>query len=154
VHGEEFPELRILAEKATLDVLSQCFDRPAFTTPFWREVSIPDFEKAITDTIEVLNTGVHRLRDGTFIKKIPSRYELVDPVVKQGVAEIYKLVVKLRDNFVALKRSKDIKPCECNEPDCPVYIVSDKACKMMDNIRQQIFTEFRAIKADFALAIE
>lgn len=143
-----------MAEKATLNLLSECFDRPAFTTPFWREVSIPDFEKAITDTIEVLNTGVHRLRDGTFIKQIPSRHDLLDPVVKQRVGKIYKLVVKLRDNFVALKRSKDIKPCECNETDCPVYILSDKACEVMDKTRQQIFDEFQAIKPDFAISIE
>ncbi len=45
-------------DKDIIDLLSECFDRPAFITPFYRESNIPDFEKALTYTIEVLNTGV------------------------------------------------------------------------------------------------
>ena len=45
--------------------MAECFDRPAFDTPFRDESNVPDFKKAITDTIEALNTGIHRLRDGT-----------------------------------------------------------------------------------------
>jgi len=55
--------LETQADKAI--VLAECFDRPAFTTPFHRKVNIIDFEKAITDTIEVLNKGLHRLYSST-----------------------------------------------------------------------------------------
>jgi len=154
VHGEDFPELSAQADTAALTLLVECFDRPAFTTPFYREVNIPDFEKAIVDTIEVLNTGMHRLRDGTFIKKVPSRHELTNPTVKEEITKIYKLVVKLRDTFVDLKKKREIKPCECGEADCPVYILSDNACLQMDNIRRDIFSGFKSIKQGVNLHLE
>jgi len=72
INGDEFPdapaELRMFAEAVTpqsdeeiLALMAGLFDRPAFYTPFHQESSIPAFKKAITDTIEALNTGVHRL---------------------------------------------------------------------------------------------
>lgn len=137
-----------------VDLIAECFDRPAFTTMFRRESNIPDFEKAITDTIEVLNTGVHRLRDGTIIRAIPSRHRITDQGLKTELAAITKLVVKLRDNFVELKRKKEIEPCRCNQPDCPVYVLSDNACKIMDSIRQEIFAKFRKIKPKFNLELD
>jgi len=154
VNGEDFPELTAQTDKAVLTTLGECFDRPAFTTPFYREVNIPDFEKAIVDTIEVLNTGIHRLRDGTFIKKIPSRHELTNPAIKEEIAKIYKLVVKLRDTFVDLKKKQEIKPCECGEVDCPVYILSDNACHQMDKIRNDIFSSFKSINPGVNLHLE
>jgi len=57
-----------------------CRLNPAFYTPFNSESSIPAFKKAITDTIEAINTGVHRLRDGTEIRRIPNRRHSVKPV--------------------------------------------------------------------------
>lgn len=128
-----------------------CFNRPAFTTPFHREVNIPDFGKAITDTIEVLNTGVHRLRDGTLIRQIPSRHQLKDIVVKNDVAALYNLVVKLRDTFTDLRRKKEIENCGCGDPDCPTYMMSDNACQKMDTIRLEIFTAMQKIKLDTSL---
>lgn len=74
IKGEGFPgtpaDLRIFAEAITpqsddeiIGLMAGLFDRPAFYTPFHQESSIPAFKKAITDTIEAMNTGVHRLRD-------------------------------------------------------------------------------------------
>ena len=154
VHGEDFPELNTESDKAIIDLLAECFDRPAFTTVFHREVNIPHFEKAITDTIEVLNTGIHRLRDGTFIRNIPTRHQIADIQLKANIADIYKLVVKLRDTLIELKRKKEIKDCECGQPDCPTYFFSDNACQLMDNIRLDIFRHFREINPDFHLQLE
>ncbi len=151
VHGEDFPELASQFDKSAVELLAQCFDRPAFTTPFHREVNIPDFEKAIVDTIEVLNTGMHRLRDGTLIKKIASRHEISDNRIKSQVADVYKLVVKLRDTFIDLKRKNEIEPCGCGDKDCPTYMLSDHACQQMDKIRQDIFDQFHQIDPDFDL---
>lgn len=67
-----------MTDKQIINELIDCFDRPAFQTIFHREVNIHDFGKAITDTVEVLNTGIHRLRDGTLIKQASSRHQIED----------------------------------------------------------------------------
>jgi hypothetical protein len=41
-----------------LGLMTRAFDRPAFRTPFHGESSLPAFKQAITDTIQVLNTGI------------------------------------------------------------------------------------------------
>lgn len=143
-----------LTDKEIIGLLSECLDRPAFTTRFWSESNIPDFEKAIKDTIEVLNTGVHRLRDGTEIRRIPSRHRISNNDIKLKLAEITKLVVKLRDSFIELKRKKEIRPCECGEVDCSVYMLSDNACEIMDNSRNEILDKIRLLKPDFDLRID
>ena len=159
VAGEIFPELSVsknghIEDQNILDQIVQCFDRPAFTTPFHREVNIPDFEKAITDTIEVLNTGVHRLRDGSVIRNIPSRHQIVNPKLKDILSGIYKLVVRLRDTLVDFKRKGEIRACECDVQDCPVYFFTDNACEHMDEIRRSIFRQFCAIKPGFELNLQ
>lgn len=165
IDGEAFPDLpseiikyaksiSIANDKDIIDLIAECFDRPAFTTGFRNESSIPDFEKAIVNTIEVLNTGVHRLRDGTVIRNIPSRHRISDEYLKSQLTDITRLVIKLRDSFVSLKRSGDIRPCGCNQMDCSVYLLSDKACDLMDNIRREIFSRFRNIKSDFKLQLD
>lgn len=165
VEGEKFPDtaseliefattINIKNDKDIVDLLVECFDRPAFTTRFYRESSIPDFEKAIKDTIEVLNTGVHRLRDGTIIRTIPSRHRISDQQLKTELADITKLVIRLRDNFVELKGRKEIESCGCNQPDCPIYMLSDNACKIMDTSRQEIFAKFKKIKPGFNLDLD
>jgi hypothetical protein len=164
VDGEAFPDLpseiiiyaksiSVANDKDIIELIVECFDRPAFTTGFRNESSIPDFEKAIIDTIEVLNTGVHRLRDGTVIRNIPSRHKISDENLKSQLTDITKLVIKLRDSFVNLKKSGDIRPCGCSQIDCSVYMLSNKACELMDNIRRDIFTKFKRIKADFNLRL-
>jgi hypothetical protein len=146
VDGEVFPELsEPQNDKKIINKLAECFDRPAFTTPFHNEVSIPDFEKAITDTIEVLNTGMHRLRDGTVIKQISSRHEVSNDQLRAKVSLIYKLTVGLRDTFVELRRNDEIKRCGCEQEDCPVWMLSDNACQKMDDIRRAIFDSFHNI---------
>lgn len=136
-----------------IELLAECFDRPAFTTPFKQEVSIVDFEKAINDTIEVLNTGTHRLRDGTIIKIIPSRHRVVNPDLKMALADITNSVIKLRYSFTVLKSTMDIQPCSCGKQDCPVYMMSDTACETMDEIRNGIFAKLKLIKSVFYLSI-
>lgn len=164
VEGEQFPDapkdliklvksLNVQNDANIIDLLAECLDRPAFTTRFNRESSIPNYEKALNDTIEVLNTGIHRLRDGTVIRTIPSRHRIGDRQLKSGLAEITKLVVDIRDNFIELKSRKEIKPCECGLSDCPVYMLSDNACRLMDKSRQEIFKAFKKIKPDFNLKL-
>src|SRR5258708_31935037 len=162
VEGESFPDgpaQLIQVEKLhnakndedILDLLIECFDRPAFTTRFRNESNIPDFEKAITDTVEVLNTGIHRLRDGTLIRRIPSRHNLKAQFLKKELASITQLVIQLRETFNRLKKENEIRPCGCDNNDCSIWMLSDKACGEMDNIRQQIFRVLKAIRPSFSL---
>jgi len=138
-------------DEELLDLFFESFDRPAFTTRFRNESSIPDFEKAITDTIEVLNTGIHRLRDGTLIRKIPSRHQIKNAALKNELAEITKLVIQLRDTFNKLKKQNEIRPCGCGDDDCPIWMLTDRACDEMDHIRQTIFRRIRSIRPSFTL---
>jgi hypothetical protein len=165
VEGVKFPdsssELISLAtafnsrdDNDIIELIFECFDRPAFTTNFKSESNLLDFEKAITDTIEVLNTGVHRLRDGTIIKKIPSRHRISNQELKIELALITKLVVKLRDTFMDLKRGGEIKPCGCNRLDCHLSMSSSHACRVMDESRREIFARFKKIKFEFNLALD
>jgi len=160
VEGEPFPDdpaQLIQAAKLNdgkndegiLDLLIECFDRPAFTTRFQNESNIPDFQKAINDTIEVLNTGVHRLRDGTIIRRIPSRHQLKSTALRSELGEITQLVIKLRETFNQMIKNKEIKACGCGNDDCPVWMLTDWACDQMDNIRQQIFAMIRSIRPHF-----
>ncbi|MGN6637412.1 MAG: hypothetical protein ACTHJ8_00760 [Mucilaginibacter sp.] len=153
--GNSFPETEsdIWDDARIIKNILDCFNRPAFATPFYREVNIPHFGKAITDTIEVLNTGMHRLRDGTLIKQIPSRHQLRNVSLRNEVTALYDLLIKLRDTFVDLCRKKEIENCRCGDADCPTYILSDNACQNMDNIRQQIFNTIRKIKPDYNLRL-
>lgn len=155
VEGVDFPENSVQhIKKDDAEIIQQifeCFDRPAFTTHFRNEVNIPDFEKAITDTIEVLNTGVHRLRDGTMIRRISSRHEVSDSTLKNQLAELSQQVTGLRDSFVRLKREKEIRPCECDQHDCPTWFFTDKAAEEMDKLRRGIFKRLQTIHPDFVL---
>ncbi|MBS1592853.1 MAG: hypothetical protein JST90_00920 [Bacteroidetes bacterium] len=164
IKGEAFPDTPSELIKLALDtkgatdediinLLAECLDRPAFTTPFYRESNIPNFEKAVGDAIEVLNTGIHRSRDGAVIRQIPSRHRIKDAKLKQALAQITESIVKLRDDFYELKRNKEIQPCGCGNEDCPTFMLSDKACKLMDDSRRDVFKKFAEIKPDFNLRL-
>lgn len=164
VEGELFPDspgeliklnniISTSSDEQIIELLSECFDRPAFTTPFYNESSIPEFEMAISRTIEVLNTGVHRLNDGTLIRTIASRHKVTDEKLKSELAFIVQLVIKLRDIFTELKRKKEIKPCECGQGDCSTYMLTENACKIMDDSRTVILKSFRKVKPNFSIRL-
>ena len=52
-------------DQELIEFFRVCFERPAFQTPFVREGSVEDFDKAIEDTITAINTGVLRDRNGS-----------------------------------------------------------------------------------------
>lgn len=157
VLGEAFPENATtttdLSDDGVVKNLVECFDRPAFTTKFRDEVSIPDFGKAVSDTIEVLNTGVYRLRDGTIINRIPSRHSLKDARVKRVFSLITDKLIELRKSLNQFISSRDIRHCECGDPNCPVYLMSDLACKALDAQREDIFCALREVYPEFQLKL-
>lgn len=164
VRGEPFPddprELRLLVESISaqnddeiLELMAGLFDRPAFYTPFKQESCIPNFKKAITDTIEALNTGVHRLRDGTVIRRIPSRHSVRSQSVRESLESIEHLLARMRAKFDDYLRYGDIHPCGCNDPDCPVFTVSSRASFEMDSLREELLDEFRKIYPPFKVRL-
>jgi hypothetical protein len=151
VEGVPFPEtvdaLRVMSlhgevgDDEILALMAECFDRPAFTTEFRSESSIPDFKKAITDTIEALNTGVRRLRDGTEIGRIPRRAQLNDPAKRAVVEEVVGLLVELRARYDEFVASGDIRKC-CGNPECGMWNFHPRAANVMDDLRERILHEF------------
>ena len=160
VEGKEFPDapadLRKFTEAITpqsddeiLALMAGLFDRPAFYTPFHQESSIPAFKKAITDTIEALNTGIHRLRDGTEIRRIPSRHSIRSVETKKKLSQIERMLGELRAKYDESVKTGDIRPCGCNVPDCPVFFVSHRVACEMDHLREEILEAFRRLYPDF-----
>lgn len=154
VDGEEFPDtpadlrsyVEVIAPQSDNEILALMaglFDRPAFYTPFYQESSIPAFKKAITDTIEALNTGIHRLRDGTEIRRIPSRHVIQSVETRRALSQIERMLAELRAKYDECIKAGDIRPCSCNDPDCPVFFVSPRAADEMDHIREAILETFR-----------
>jgi hypothetical protein len=164
VQGEQFPDspseigtfvsqLEPASDAEILASMAGLFDRPAFYTPFHQESSIPAFKKAITDTIEALNTGVHRLRDGTEIRRIPSRHQVKDPRIRTTLSTIEKKLSLLRAKYDQHLRDGGIKPCGCQNPDCPVFFISSQAASEMDKIRYSILDDFKCIYSAFEVTL-
>lgn len=127
------------------DILQQfgaCFQRPAFTTPFQQESSLPDFKKAITDTIEAINTGVYRLRDGTVIQKRASVFDLRDDGIRQEIIGLVRQLEALRAKYDLFFVSEEIRHCGCGDDNCPVHFISSRACHEMNQARYQVLERF------------
>lgn len=164
VEGETFPdtfdELRSLVQSVTpqtdseiLSLMAGFFDRPAFYTPFHQESSIPAFKKAITDTIEALNTGIHRLRDGTEIRRIPSRHMIQSAEIKKSLGQIERMLGELRAKYDEFIKLGEIRPCGCSVPDCPVFFVSPQAAHDMDNLRMNVMKSFHRLYPAFEVRL-
>ncbi|MEI6502784.1 MAG: hypothetical protein WCP21_17380 [Armatimonadota bacterium] len=136
-----------------LAINAQVFDRPAFTTPFSGESSLPAFKQAITDTIEALNTGKYYNRRGDLIRDILPRHKMTDPTIKEGLASIVRHLTRLRRLYDEFIVSGDIRPCECHEDDCPVHMISHKAEETMERERHAVLDEYRLLWAPFDVTI-
>ncbi len=162
--GESFPDdgegiRRIaddfagLSDSDTLTMMAAVFERPAFSTPFHQESSLPAFLRAIEDTIAALNTGLWRTREGVEIRRIPSLHHLRDPSTKAQVSNAAKLVDQLRRVFVSGLRDGRIRPCGCGEADCPVFMLDPSAARELDDIRRRALDAFRVAKPDFNIRL-
>lgn len=164
VGGEPFPDApqelqsflgNVPAEtdEERLALMSSLFDRPAFYTPFHQESNVPAFKKAITDTIEALGTGIHRLRDGTEIRRIPSRHAIKSPDTKKALGAIEKNLAKLRATYEQLLHTGEIRPCGCSDPTCGTFQPSPLAIQQMDAIRTEILESFRKLYPKFEVKL-
>lgn len=140
-----------VSDDEILEKMSQCLDRPAFITPFYIENNFGDFRKAIDDTIEAINTGVYRLRDGTLIEKIYPKSMIKNIDIRCKIDEIVLELMKLRTTYDRLKKKGDIEPCRCGNSECSVSIWSRNACAEMDNARRKILCKFKKIYPKFSV---
>ena len=126
--------------------MTRCFERPAFTTPLSAEVSFPHFEKAITDTIEALNTGVWRLRDGTEIARIACRFDIENSAVREDLKRLIADLVDLRKLYCELSNSGGIQMCECPKEGCTILNFNAEALRLLTDRRQAVLRAFQVIK--------
>jgi hypothetical protein len=119
-------------------------DRPAFRTPFHQESSLPRFRSAIAETIAIINTGV--TPSG---KQLPSKHDVHDPEIQAKLDAVVEGLVALRSAFDDLLRSNEIRPCGCQNPDCPIYMLSDRAAWEMDRRRQDLLLMVHQIEPSF-----
>lgn len=163
--GEAFPdradEIKTFADDfpglddgKALALMAAVFDRPAFTTPFHLESSLPAFLTAIEDTISALNTGIWRDREGAEIRRIPSVHHLKSASVRAGVPNTIRNVDGLRRLFVGYLRSGDVRPCGCGHADCPVFMLSERAATDLDQARREILNTFRAVYSPLAVRLD
>lgn len=146
--GEVFPDeplsLRTFASDAienedeALRLLGRLFDRPAFQTPFQSESSLPAFRRAISDTIEALNTGIYRCRDGTVIRRLPAKADFPNVVTRAVLDSIVHSLNRLRMLFDEHYRDGTIRPCGCAQSDCHIFMIDRPAADALDRVRRQV----------------
>jgi hypothetical protein len=108
--NEEVTDQQILSQYARL------FDRAAFYTPISIESRLQDFKQAITDTIQVLGTGIRKTHDGDFIEQLPSRHDLKDEALRQKLQFVEVALARLRARLDEMLRSGIVQLCKCNDP--------------------------------------
>lgn len=145
--------IKVKDDMEILEEMYRCFDRPAFSTPFYQESNLPNFIKAIEGTIEALNTGVYRLRDGSVIKKISPKSSLQDKGTREVLTGIVDDLIELRYLYERLIRENEIELCKCNDKNCGVQLISPYAIDKMDEARKQILIKFKNIYKDFEMKI-
>lgn len=155
VDGVEFPELpsdlkafvTSTSQQSDEDIvrsLAIAFDRPAFKTPFSAESSLGRFRAAISETIDTLNTG--RLLGG---RVLASKNDLSDGALKRKVDQLVESLVNLRHRFDELTRKEEIRGCGCNDPDCPIIVMSFDAVEQMDTLRRGLLNEVHQLHSEF-----
>ncbi len=115
-------------------------DRPAFRTPFQQESSLPRFREAISETISIINTG--KTLSGT---QLASKAYVRDSALRSALDGVVQRLVALRGAFDELLRRGEIRPCGCQDPDCPVHMLSDQAAHEMDRRRRELLVAAQAI---------
>lgn len=161
VQGEAFPDaasdLLMFAWGAVpandderLALIAMAFDRPAFSTPIDEESSLPAFKKAITDTIQVLKTGVWETRDGHVIRRLPTKTDITNRTTRDALAETENRLIGLRTCFDELVRQGRVRHCGCGDADCPTYMMDCKAIHELTEARDLVLESFRTAYPAFS----
>ncbi len=90
------PAQSVEQDKELIRFFIQCFDRPAFQDNIRQEVRMEDFDKAIEDTLIVLNTGVLRTRDGNILKQAEGKSAVQNPLWREKLDVVADMLVSIR----------------------------------------------------------
>ena len=112
------------------------------------ESNLPNFEKAIEDTIQAINTGIYCLRDGTEIARIRPRFSISDQKSKEIWREIADNLIKLRATYQKFLNTGDILRYGSGQDDCGVHRISQTACYKMDKIRKEILNKLNRVSPE------
>lgn len=160
VAGESFPDTPtdlitlgktggLLNDHEKLGLIAKLFDRPAFYTPIRDESSLPDFKKALTDTVQALGTGIWNTRDGHTIGRLPSRHDLVDQTLRDKLQEVEHAIARLRTEFDRGVADGRIRPCNCGKPDCPVFFIDHESSHKLEELRWIVLRLFQEAYPNF-----
>jgi hypothetical protein len=122
-------------------------DRPAYRTPFHQESSLPRFRSAISETISAINTG--KTPSGSLLS---SKADVRDPAVRAALDSVVQRLVALRGSFDDLVKKGEIRPCGCQDPDCPVHMLSNHACREMDRRRNELLVAAQGVDPAFSVS--
>ncbi|WDJ88986.1 restriction endonuclease [Xanthomonas campestris] len=145
--GEELPhesgairklvvELNPSTETEAGALVARLFIRPAFMTPIWGESSLPAFRQAIGDTINALNTGIWRDREGTIISRICPGHLFPSDTVRTSLANAVKALIRLRLDFDTGLRNGLIRSLSA-EPEGPFFEIEQGHSRKLEKTRQE-----------------
>lgn len=117
-------------------LIARLFTRPAFMTPISGESSLPAFSQAIGDTINALNTGVWRDREGTLITRICPIHLFSNNTVKDSLDETVKVLIQLRMEFDNGLKKGQIRSLS-TQLDGPWFEIEPKLCNKLESKRYQ-----------------
>lgn len=147
---DDFPDL---TDDDALQLMAAVFDRPVFHTPFQGESQLPAFQQAISDTIEALNTGVWRTREGLEVRRIPSRHHIRSAAVRATLATVVEKLDLTRELFRARLADGGVRHCDCGQEDCPVFMVTEAAAAELDTARRDALRTFGSVTHGFDVEI-
>jgi len=134
------PELKkLLKDEQILRLMVRAFSRAAFETPIAQEHSVPDFIQAIEDTIDVLNTGDVRARNGRILEQIPTLYDLKDD---SNIAVVQRIVGKL--NRLRTMCDNGRKDGSIKQVDIG-WMIAPGVAGSMEALRSDILADFEGI---------
>ncbi|WP_440805274.1 restriction endonuclease [Pseudomonas syringae] len=136
-------------EREAGELVSLLFVRPAFTTPISQESSLPDFRQAIGDTINALNTGIWRDREGAIISRVAPWHTFTMAIVKESLANASSGLNQLRIMFDEGLRKGLVRSLSGNSLDGPWFEIEQKLSLALSNKREEVLanvnTAFKAL---------
>lgn len=132
-HIDKLPVLK--NDSVVVEEILSCFNRPAFTVEFSDECNLADFEKALKNTISLINTG----KDSEGIIKTYNVNDIASKDIKLKFSEVVNGINKLRKIFCEMQFREYVTSCKCGNSKCKViYNKGFEVSCMMNDLRTLI----------------
>lgn len=115
----------IIDDSVVVEEILSCFNRPAFTVEFMYECSLCNFEKALKDTISLINTG--KASDGITIQYNVN--DINSKVMRRKFSDIVTGINKIRHMFLQMSPNFHFVS------KTTFYIKDMRFCKLMNDMR-------------------